>query len=551
MDPGFLDIGKAGFSVPGFRRRRLARVVGFAVAALVALALPAAAGATILPPWGSDLSATPNYDTANGYYQGGTFNTNGNPASANAISPEVHGGDDTAIWNTGSAYTAPQGGQVLAIKVKGCAWEDPTVASDPNGQNGVGPDGQQYSAGVNVRWLDFQAIRPQPDGSYVQDGQTAAGFLMPFCSDSRQPTTGAVNTSTVTTFTPIHLCINQGDTVDFYDIGGYIPNPNGAGWYPNGVPFLVIAGGASGQTLDSFVHAENSPSNFSGANLASEAGEQLQLQVIEGVGEDAYGLCPGGTANEPPNANTVICVYQPTNPGDPYGSCNRDNEPVFAPIATSSPTISGTAAVNQRLNESHAAWANGPGTYKYQWERCDLGGGNCSAISGATNGYYYPVSGDLGDTLRVEEWATNTANTEGPAVSAPTAVVTAGSGTAKSSTGQLSLSLLRLNPASFFAAKGTTVTYKDSRGAATALHIFRLVTGVRRGRSCVAAPKRKRGHVVKCTRLVAVKTLNHQDRAGANALKLRGLSPGKYELEAIATMGQGRSFAIAHFTVKP
>src|SRR5579864_2464639 len=245
----------------------------FLLALSVAMAFPVAASATVLPPWGSDLSATPNYDTANGYYNSSTSSFDGNPApgASNAISPQYHSGDDLAIWNTGSAFTAPQGGQVLSIKVKGCAWKDTTVGPEVNG-SGTGSDGEQYSAGVNVRWLDFQAIRRQADGSYVQDGQTAAGFLMPFCSDSNSPSdpTAAVNTNTITTFTPVHLCINQGDTVDFYDIGGNIPNPLGPSWYPNGVPFYVIAGGSTGDTLGSFAHAQTSPSSFSGSNLASE-----------------------------------------------------------------------------------------------------------------------------------------------------------------------------------------------------------------------------------------------------------------------------------------
>jgi hypothetical protein len=522
---------------------------------ILVLAFPVAASATVLPPWGSDLSATPNYDTANGYYSSSTSTFSGNPApgASNAISPQYHSGDDLAVWNTGSAFTAPQGGQVLAIKVKGCAWKDATVPYDPTSQNGTGPDGEQYSAGVNVRWLDFQAIHHQPDGSYVQDGQTAAGFLMPFCSYPSSPTTGAVNTSTVTTFTPIHLCINQGDAVDFYDIGGNIPNPSGPSWYPNGVPFYVISGGSSGNAIDSFAHAETSPSSFSGSNLASESNEQLMLQVIEGVGQDAYGLCPGGTANEPPNANTVVCVYNETNPGDPYGTCNGQGQPVYAPTNSAPPTISGTAAVGQRLDESRGTWTNNPYGYKVQWERCDLGGANCSAIAGATNFYYYPGTGDLGDTLRLEEWAINDANTEGPAVSTPTNVVTGGNGGGGgpgSGATRVRLSLLHLNPVSFYAGRGTTVTYTDSKPARTTLRIFRLENGVLRSHACVTPSKPRRGRRITCTRVVAVMTLRHHDKAGGNGVKLRGFKPGRYELEAIAILGQGRSYAIARFTVR-
>jgi len=489
------------------------------------LIVPAAAGATILPPWGSNLQATPNYDTANGYYNSSTSSYNGNPTpgASNAISPQYHSGDDLAVWNTNSAFTAPQGGQVLEVKVKGCAWKDTTAPTDSSGE--------QYSAGVPVNQVNFQALTRQSDGSYVEDGPTAAGFLMPFCSNPSSPTTGTVNTSTVTTFQPLHLCINTGDTVDFYDIGGNIPNSGGPSWYPNGVPFFVIGGYnlANGLTMNSFAHAENSPSDFTGSNLQSEPNEELQLQVIEGVGDDAYGLCPGGAANEPSSSNQVICVYHSTNPGDPYGTCNAQGQPVYAPVNTAPPSISGTAAPGQRLDEVHGTWTNSPYGYKYQWELCGSSGGSCSAISGQTNDYYYPTSGDVGHTIRVQEWASNDANTEGPATSAPTGVVGGSSssgstgGSSGTGSGSLKLTKLKLNPATFYAAKGSTITYNLNHSGKVVFRVISLKT-----------------HRV-------VKVFSHTSHPGGNAAKLRGLKAGRYELVVVA----GGRNTTKTFTVKP
>ncbi len=95
------------------------------------------------------------------------------------------------------------------------------------------------------------------------------------------------------------------------------------------------------------------------------------------------------------------------------------------PANTSSPTVVGTATGGQTLVEFHGSWTNNPTSYSYQWQRCDSSGNYCTSISGAANQSYTVTGFDIGSTVRVQEWATNSGGTGGPATSAATAVVKA------------------------------------------------------------------------------------------------------------------------------
>src|SRR5439155_5409068 len=74
--------------------------------------------------------------------------------------------------------------------------------------------------------------------------------------------------------------------------------------------------------------------------------------------------------------------------------------------------------------EANGTWTNNPTSYTYQWQQCDSGGANCTAIAGATSQTYVPVAADVGHTLRVQETASNAGGSSSPATSAQTAVVT-------------------------------------------------------------------------------------------------------------------------------
>ena len=97
--------------------------------------------------------------------------------------------------------------------------------------------------------------------------------------------------------------------------------------------------------------------------------------------------------------------------------------PSGRPANTTEPSISGSAAVGQRLTANRGAWSGeAPITYAFQWLRCSAAGDNCSEIAGATDNTYVVVANDSGRTIRVRVTARNAAGARS-ALSNQTAVV--------------------------------------------------------------------------------------------------------------------------------
>jgi hypothetical protein len=97
-------------------------------------------------------------------------------------------------------------------------------------------------------------------------------------------------------------------------------------------------------------------------------------------------------------------------------------------------------------------------------------------------------------------------------------------------------------------ASGTLVYYTDSTVATTKFTVKRVVKGVVDGAGkCVAAHKRRRKGVPRCTLLEAVGSFSHKDRAGTNSFRFTGrvdghrLKRGSYRLVAVATSPAGAS----------
>jgi hypothetical protein len=94
------------------------------------------------------------------------------------------------------------------------------------------------------------------------------------------------------------------------------------------------------------------------------------------------------------------------------------------PSNTSAPTVSGTDQQGQTLTDVNGQWTNNPTSFSYQWLRCDSSGNNCANIHNANGQNYTLTSADVGNTVAVEETASNNAGGAGtPADSAPTAIV--------------------------------------------------------------------------------------------------------------------------------
>ncbi len=242
--------------------RRAARLRPRLAVAIAASALLAPAGAqAATTTFGSDLTAAASLNTTNN------------------VPPMNHSGSDTSLWNValgnGSNPAAPTAGQILQVKLKGCAEQ---AAGDP------APD----------RNIHIITLRPQEDGSfkvmYSATDLQGHAFQIPICQ-------GSSDVNTVSTYTPENLCVATGDYVAFNDEGGFV-SPI---MYPNGVPYRVI-GSVPGSTMDSFIRneGENIGSTFSPNDktatdgFGQSANEELMLQSTLGSGSDASGLCPGG-----------------------------------------------------------------------------------------------------------------------------------------------------------------------------------------------------------------------------------------------------------------
>jgi hypothetical protein len=130
------------------------------------------------------------------------------------------------------------------------------------------------------------------------------------------------------------------------------------------------------------------------------------------------------------NANTYS-----SGPSNPFGSFSSDGEQtsLYATYTTQAPppppgninppTITGTPQQGKTLTEVHGSWTNEPTSFTYQWQQCNSLGGGCLPISGATAQTYVPGKGDVGQTLRVQETASNAGGEGGPVASTATAVV--------------------------------------------------------------------------------------------------------------------------------
>jgi hypothetical protein len=201
------------------------------------------------------------------------------------------------------------------------------------------------------------------------------------------------------------------------DFGGGTVN---AGSAPvNTAPPTISGTAAQGQTLTA------SPGSWTGSPPPTFG---FQWQRCNTAGSNCANIAAATAPTYPLTAAdvgaTIVVVVTATNSG---GSTPASSAPTAvvtgAPVNTSPPTISGSAAPGQTLTASPGNWTGWPPpTFGYQWQRCDVTGGNCVNISGATGSTYTLTAADVGATIVVVVTATNTSGSVS-ASSAATGVV--------------------------------------------------------------------------------------------------------------------------------
>lgn len=217
--------------------------------------------------------------------------TFGSDLSADATIAHAHQAD-TAFWPTavGSGLpTAPEGGQILEIRIKGIAPRSPK----PNHPS------QDPSAGSSQ--VRFQTL--ETAGSSVQAKVTSGPFDIPTSGDPNQ----------VSVFKPENMCVSKGNFVALNTIGGWdgVANRDPAngptGPYPDGTP-LQIFGSVPAATTQWFeADGKWADQSTSGTPFTPRpgradkggtlAGEELLVQLVLGTGADSVFHCDGGTFN--------------------------------------------------------------------------------------------------------------------------------------------------------------------------------------------------------------------------------------------------------------
>jgi uncharacterized repeat protein (TIGR01451 family) len=192
---------------------------------------------------------------------------------------------------------------------------------------------------------------------------------------------------------------------------------------------------------------------------------------------------------------------------------------------------------------------------------CDLGTLGPGASTTVTIVVHPTASGPLSNTASVTTTSadtdtTNNSSTVATTVAVPIMPIPV-------------LASLTLQPAAFLAAKsgpsvvaaaatGTVVSYQNSQASTTTFTVLKPSPGVRKGKACVAPPKKKPKKKPKgCTRYLSQGTFTHQDSAGAVRFRFTGrvrgktLKPGRYRLTAVARDLTGAGNQVkADFTVK-
>jgi hypothetical protein len=154
--------------------------------------------------------------------------------------------------------------------------------------------------------------------------------------------------------------------------------------------------------------------------MTSQADVTLSCTNIAGEINSTYTLAP---ADYEAYITVEVTAANGISPDGVASSAASAEVTGRAPANTAAPTLSGTAQVGQTLTALTGTWTGYPTpTHALQWSLCDVGGGNCQNIAGATAPTYTLASTDQGGTIRAQVTATNPVGSS-TATSAPTAMV--------------------------------------------------------------------------------------------------------------------------------
>lgn len=208
------------------------------------------------------------------------------------------------------------------------------------------------------------------------------------------------------------FCVAMDDEANEMTYSGPLPSNTAAP--------TIVGNPVQGQTLTAANGAwTDSPTSFS-----------YQWQTCDPSGEHCAAI-PGATSQTfvpsgSDNGQTLRVEEWATSPdgtGGPATSVQTAMVRPPAPAVVSPPAIVGSPWPGQILTVQPGVWMNTPTAYAYEWEDCDAGGNNCTAIPGAEGSSYVLAAADVEHTVRIQETASNSGGTSLPVDSANTPLV--------------------------------------------------------------------------------------------------------------------------------
>lgn len=327
--------------------------------------------------------------------------------------------DNTMAINADSQYfgqvngvTINAAGQIFVSDWGGCQGCGKVIEVDPSDGRETLISSNTQAINDDSQFLQYpQGLTLGPDGTiYVADATafgTGGGIV------AVNPTTGK-QTEVSSNEMPINAS-NQ----DFTGIGGLVFDSAGdilaADWGGGQNPGKIVQVDPS-TGAESIFSSNSMPVNADTQYFNEPAGITVDsdgnVYVADEGAFDCQPTSCGGIIEVNPvtRAETAVsyngmAVNQPdplfVQPWDVLVVPSEDAPSQSAPVSTAAPSITGRAAVGEKLTASPGTWNPSDSAVSYSWQRSSDGGQTWTPISKASAASYVPTSADVGAELRV------------------------------------------------------------------------------------------------------------------------------------------------------
>jgi parallel beta helix pectate lyase-like protein/Big-like domain-containing protein len=276
------------------------------------------------------------------------------------------------------------------------------VEIDGNRIHNFGSAGRIYDQGIYIDLADGTLVHD----NYIYDN--AGGFGIQLWTSSQR---GHIYNNTI-----------DGNGAGSIIIAGQLIGSTAPSSY-NEIDHNILSNAVSGKNTVVFWgnYSSSSANAGRGNNVRDNVSWQGSLDAGSAYGANAGVAYASNSSVDPQYVDRTSKTFT-LRAGSPAAGFGANAVVAISPSSTAPPTIAGSPAIGQALVASNGTWTGSPSSFIYAWQRCNVAGSTCTAISAATASAYVVASADAGSSLRVSVTATSTGGTA-TAVSAPTAAV--------------------------------------------------------------------------------------------------------------------------------